>query len=78
MKSWNGENGEQASSEDVEHWKVQQRFEEEANMKRTGQGERIKLFRNEMSLHMLHTSVGFNPMGGDPADGNAVDGSFLW
>lgn len=44
--------------EDVDHEKQQQMFEEDGKDGEKGAVERMRLFRNDMSLHVFHDFVG--------------------
>lgn len=44
-----------------EHWNVQERFDEDGNESGIEIVQRLRLFSNEMSLQVLHKSVGVKP-----------------
>lgn len=65
------------SSEYDEHWKVHQRSGEDSKYVDSRKAERFWLFKNDMSLYVLHKFVGFVPGEVEQGNDGAVDKSFM-
>lgn len=77
MESWNERDAGHGSSKDVNHWKVQQWFAEDAKDGDNRTLERLELLQKEISLHALQASVGPRNRGRQQCGKDAEDRSVV-
>lgn len=74
MEFWNRKEAESRRFEDEAYVKIQKRYEEVWKHDETRRDERLKLFRIEMTLYLLHESIEFMPTGREQGDEDVVNG----